>query len=239
MKIAILGYGKMGKEIEKIALSRGHEISGKISSKEKDQIVSVLARSDVAIEFSVPGSAIENMDACFASQVPVVIGTTGWNEAYDQQVAKCNEANSALLFASNFSLGVNLFFQLNKQLARLMHDHKVYTPGMTEIHHTEKLDSPSGTAITLAEGILEERKDMDHWINEEIAQEGALVIKSVREPGVPGTHEIYYGSQNDEIKITHTAFDRSGFALGAVLAAEFLADKQGIFTMSDVLENLK
>lgn len=235
MKIAILGYGKMGKEIEAIALERGHTISGKISSQNMETMAAVLGGTDVAIEFSKPDSAVHNMNQCFAAQVPIVVGTTGWNEQISAQVKHCKDAGGALLHASNFSLGVNIFFEVNRKLARIMNSQPAYEAHIEETHHTEKLDAPSGTAITLANGIIEEIAAKKGWVNQKAEMVEELSVISKREPGVPGTHEIFYRSAHDEITLKHTAFSRKGFALGAVLAAEFLAGKTGVFTMQNVL----
>jgi 4-hydroxy-tetrahydrodipicolinate reductase len=236
MKIALIGYGKMGKAIEQIAIERGHEIVLKITSKNKDQIqLGNFNKAEVAIEFSRPEFAVENINACLKHQIPVAIGTTGWYSEFESISLNCEKQNACFLAASNFSVGVNLFFQLNKQLARLMSKQTDYVSEVEEIHHTEKLDSPSGTAITLAEGIIESHNGYSTFVNKETTKKEQLPIISLREPNVPGTHEIKYNSEIDEISIKHTAKSRKGFALGAVLAVEFIHNKKGIYSMSDVL----
>jgi 4-hydroxy-tetrahydrodipicolinate reductase len=237
MKIALIGYGKMGREIEKIALQRGHEISLKISSTNFFDI-DFIANSDVAIEFTRPEIAIENIKKCFKHNVPVVVGTTGWYNELERVKKDCQEKNQTLLYASNFSVGVNIFFEINKQLAKLMNNQSMYEVSMEEIHHTQKLDAPSGTAITLAEGVLENIDRKDHWINEQSSDSKELSIISKRIDSVPGTHIVKYFSEIDQIEISHTAHNRQGFAMGAVLAAEFIYGKKGIYGMSDVL-NIK
>ncbi|MCX7547176.1 4-hydroxy-tetrahydrodipicolinate reductase [Xanthomarina sp. F1114] len=230
MKIALLGYGKMGKTIEQIALQRGHEIVIKTNDEDGYD----LSSADVAIDFSVPKAAFFNIAKCLKLGVPVISGTTGWLENYDAAVKLCHENNGAFLSASNFSLGVNIFFELNKNLAKLMNHLKQYEVSMEEIHHTEKLDAPSGTAITLAEGIIEKHQEYKHWILNK-NKEKSISITSKRIDTVPGTHEITYASEADSISIKHTANNREGFALGAVIAAEWILDKAGVFTMKDVL----
>lgn len=230
MKIALLGYGKMGKEIERIALERGHEI---VLRKTEDNDFSGLENADVAIDFSIPAAAVENISTCFNHNVPVISGTTGWLENYGQMVELCKEKNGAFLYGSNFSVGVNLFFELNSYLARLMSRVNEYHVSMEEIHHTQKLDAPSGTAISLAEGIFKET-DYREWTMDEAAKH-QIHIEAKRIADVPGTHSVYYRSSVDEIEIKHTAFSRQGFALGAVVAAEWIQNKKGIFSMKDVL----
>lgn len=230
MKIALLGYGRMGKEIEKIALERGHEI---VLRKTEDNDYSGLEHADVAIDFSIPTAATENISTCFNHNIPVVSGTTGWLEHYNDMTALCEEKNGAFLYGSNFSVGVNLFFELNSYLAKLMANIKEYNVSMEEIHHTQKLDAPSGTAISLAQGIIAET-DYKQWTME-TAQENEIYIDAKRIEDVPGTHSVFYKSAVDEIEIKHTAFSRQGFALGAVIAAEWILGKKGIFTMKDVL----
>ncbi|MAY82818.1 MAG: 4-hydroxy-tetrahydrodipicolinate reductase [Flavobacteriales bacterium] len=236
MKIAIIGYGKMGKAIEAIALERGHEIPLKLGSENANDFdMDLLASCDVAIEFSRPESAAKNIEKCIQASVPVVVGTTGWYDQYDRLSKAVKDANTALLAATNFSVGVNLFFALNKKLAELMSDQSDYKASMTEIHHLQKLDSPSGTAITLAEGLIENHPEYSKWVNEASSQSEVLPIISEREAEVPGTHIVKYESEIDSIEITHLAKSRKGFALGAVIAAEFLKDKEGIYNMKDVL----
>jgi 4-hydroxy-tetrahydrodipicolinate reductase len=230
MKIALLGYGRMGKEIEKIALQRGHEIVIKTSGKEDYDIT----KANIAIDFSIPNSAFKNISNCVNNQVPVISGTTGWLDKYDSVVELCNQKKGAFIYASNFSLGVNVFFELNKQLAKMMNTLNQYDISIEEIHHTKKLDAPSGTAITLAEGIIE-NTDKNDWELETKTSEKNIPITAVRTPDIPGTHTISYESEVDTIEIKHTAHNRHGFALGAVIAAEWLVDKTGVYTMRDVL----
>lgn len=230
MKIALLGYGRMGQEIEKIAISRGHEIV--IRKDAGDEIDITLA--DVAIDFSVPDSAYTNISNCLNNSVPVISGTTGWLANYKNAVKLCEEKKGAFIYASNFSVGVNIFFELNKQLAKMMSTLKDYNISMEEIHHTKKLDAPSGTAITLAEGVIE-NTSKETWIlgDKNTASEISIVAKRI--PEVPGTHTVWYTSEVDTIEIKHTAHNRKGFALGAVIAAEWILNKTGVFTMKDVL----
>ena len=230
MKIALLGYGRMGKEIEKIAISRGHEIV--IKKDVDDEIEITLA--DVAIDFSVPNSAFNNISNCLNNNVPIISGTTGWLENYKDAVALCKEKKGAFIYASNYSLGVNIFFELNKQLAKMMNTIEGYNISLEEIHHTLKLDAPSGTAITLAEGIIE-NSSKNNWELGEKTSEENIAIVAKRIPDVPGTHTILYESEVDTIEIKHTAHSRKGFAIGAVIAAEWIADKTGVFSMKDVL----
>ena len=230
MKIALLGYGRMGKEIEKIALQRGHEIVIKTSSGTSYDIKT----ADVAIDFSIPSSAFENISNCINNNVPVISGTTGWLEKHKEVVDLCIEKKGAFIYASNFSLGVNIFFELNNQLAKMMDNLSDYNIAMEEIHHTKKLDAPSGTAITLAEGIIE-NSAKTNWELDGKNTSDTIPIIAKRIPDVPGTHTIDYTSEVDTIEITHTAHSRKGFALGAVVAAEWILDKTGVFTMKDVL----
>ncbi|MFT6698615.1 MAG: 4-hydroxy-tetrahydrodipicolinate reductase [Porticoccaceae bacterium] len=231
MKIALLGYGRMGKEIEKIAISRGHEI---VIRKDVDDRIDITL-ADVAIDFSVPTSAFNNITNCLNNNVPVISGTTGWLDKYDDAIALCKEKNGAFIYASNYSLGVNIFFELNKQLAKMMKAVEGYNISMEEIHHTEKLDAPSGTAITLAQGIIENTSKSNWKLGEEEISEDTIAIVAKRIPEVPGTHTVWYNSEVDTIEIKHTADSRKGFALGAVVAAEWISDKTGIFSMKDVL----
>ena len=230
MKIALLGYGKMGKTIEQIAVARGHEIVLKIDNAETPYDITI---ADVAIEFSTPNSAFANISNSLTHKVPVVAGTTGWLSQYNETVTLCKAQQTAFLYASNFSIGVNVFFALNKTLAKLMSGLKEYEVAIEEIHHTQKLDAPSGTAITLAEGIIAET-DKAGW-HLDTAGENEIPIVAKRIDNTPGTHIITYSSEVDTIEIKHTAHNRNGFALGAVLAAEWIVGKQGVFTMSDVL----
>lgn len=231
MKIALLGYGKMGQTIERIALERGHEI---VLKKDEFNTYEGLSNADVAIDFSIPAVAVDNISNCFYANVPVISGTTGWLERYDEMVALCKEKNGAFISSSNFSLGVNLFFGLNEYLAKMMSKFGSYSVEMEEIHHTQKLDAPSGTAISLAKGVIE-NSDYTNWTLEE-AKENQIHIEAVRTENVPGTHTVTYNSEVDTIEIKHTAHNRDGFALGAVIAAEWIVGKHGIFTMKDVLE---
>ncbi len=230
MKIGLFGYGKMGKMIERIAQERGHSIIAKIDA---DAQHIDYAAMDVAIDFSMPDAAYNNITGCFENGVPVISGTTGWLDRYSEAVAICEKHQGAFIYASNFSLGVNLFFELNAQLAKMMAGLKEYNVSMEEIHHTQKLDAPSGTAITLAEGIIQ-NSDYEKWELDN-ADERTIPITSIREGSVPGTHSITYESAVDKIEIKHEAFNREGFALGAVIAAEWLRGKTGVFTMKDVL----
>jgi 4-hydroxy-tetrahydrodipicolinate reductase len=238
MRIALFGYGKMGKEIEKIALERGHTIVGKINRtnpKENLDLNSV----DAVIEFSAPELAMEHIQFCLSNNLPVVIGTTGnWYNHLDELKKICLEKKGAMLYATNFSLGVNLFFAVNKYLAKLMNAYPDYSASITEIHHTQKLDSPSGTGISLAEQIISNHSGYSKWEN--VAKQNlhdlhSLSIESLRLPDVPGTHEVKYESLIDTIEIKHTAHNRKGFALGSVIAAEWLIKNKGVFTMNDVL----
>lgn len=236
MKIAILGYGKMGKTIEKIAFARKHEIILKQGSAPIDK--DVLQEADVAIDFSIPKAAFTNITTCFQLNVPVISGTTGWLAKYDDACEIAKKESGKFIYASNFSLGVNLFFQLNQYLAEMMANFTDYKVNLEEIHHTEKKDAPSGTAITLAEGIIKENSNYNSWkhpANEASANE--LPIAAQRIEDVKGTHSIQYASKIDSIEIKHTAHTRDGFALGAVIAAEWLykKTKPGIYSMKDVL----
>ncbi|CAM3707672.1 4-hydroxy-tetrahydrodipicolinate reductase [Flavobacterium chungbukense] len=230
MKIALLGYGKMGKVIERIALERGHEI---VLRKDEFNTYDGLSTADVAIDFSVPSAAVNNISAAFNANVPVVSGTTGWLEHYDEMIALCNEKKGGFISSSNFSLGVNIFFGLNEYLAKIMNQFDSYKVSMEEIHHIHKLDAPSGTAISLAQGVIQ-NSNYDEWTLED-AKNDQIHIEAKRIGEVPGTHTVNYDSAIDSIEIKHTAHNREGFALGAVIAAEWLAGKQGIFTMKDVL----
>ena len=230
MKIGLLGYGKMGKAIEQIALKREHSITLKV---DKDTESYVLDDVDVAIDFSTPDSAVDNIVNCFNHNIPVISGTTGWLEHYDDVLALCKEKNGTFLYASNFSLGVNIFFELNRTLSKLMANLPEYNISLEEIHHTQKLDAPSGTAITLAEDIIKNSK-YDTWTLD-AAKPKALHINAKRIENVPGTHQVTYTSAVDIIEIKHTAHNREGFALGAVIAAEWIAGKKGVFSMKDVL----
>lgn len=235
MKIALVGYGKMGKTIEQIALSRGHEIVSIIDINNPDDFESAAFKSaDVAIEFTTPATAFDNYMKCFAANVPVVSGTTGWTARMGDIKEMCEKEGKTFFYASNFSIGVNIFFALNKYLAKVMNNFPSYDVRMTEVHHIHKLDAPSGTAITLAEGILENIDRKDRWTLETAEKATDLPIHAIREGEVPGIHEIIYESDVDTISIKHDAKSRAGFALGAVVAAEFTAGKKGFLGMSDL-----
>ena len=231
MKIALLGYGKMGQVIERIALERGHEI---VLKKDETNTFDGLSTADVAIDFSVPMAAVENISSCFHANVPVVSGTTGWLEHYDDMVQLCTAKNGGFISSSNFSLGVNIFFEINEYLAKIMSKFDSYSVEMEEIHHTQKLDAPSGTAISLAKGVIE-NSSYTEWTLENPSP-NQIHIETKRLGTIPGTHTVTYNSAVDAIEIKHTAHNREGFALGAVIAAEWIVGKQGIFTMKDVLE---
>ena len=231
MNIALLGYGRMGKEIEKIALQRGHTITHKISDDIQQYNLSTVA---VAIDFSIPSAAFQNISYCIKHQIPVISGTTGWLEKYDEVVALCEAEKGAFIYASNFSLGVNIFFEINNYLAKMMSQLEDYKVNLEEIHHTKKLDAPSGTAITLAEAIIEQTNYTD-WKLDKAETTTELPIVAKRIPEVPGTHEITYTSSIDTLTIKHEAHNRQGFALGAVVAAEWIQNRVGVFTMKDVL----
>ncbi|MEC7619473.1 MAG: 4-hydroxy-tetrahydrodipicolinate reductase [Bacteroidota bacterium] len=230
MKFALLGYGKMGKAIEQIALERGHEIVCKIDINLAE---GKLQGADAAINFSIPNAAVDNITSALHQAVPVVCGTTGWLDAFPQVTQTAMENNTAFLYASNFSVGVNLFFKLNKILAQIMHPQKEYSVSMQETHHIHKLDAPSGTAISLAEGIIE-NSDLKQWKMNEGTKD-SITIQSYRKGEIPGTHNVKYESLIDEITIEHKAYNRIGFAQGAVIAAEWIVGKKGIFKMEDVL----
>ncbi|MEO8415203.1 MAG: 4-hydroxy-tetrahydrodipicolinate reductase [Ginsengibacter sp.] len=236
MNIALVGYGKMGKAIEEIALQKGHAIVLRIHDQNLEELtIENLQKADVAIEFTSPQSAVENIILCFKAGVPVVCGTTGWLAQIDMVKQKCKETNGSFLYASNFSIGVNIFFELNKKLAELMKQQLNYNVSLEEIHHTEKRDAPSGTAITLAEEIIEVSTTKNKWVNNISIAPGELSIISKRIDPAAGTHSVKYTSDVDDIEIIHTARNRKGFAAGALLAAEFIHDKKGIFNMKDVL----
>jgi 4-hydroxy-tetrahydrodipicolinate reductase len=235
MNIALIGYGKMGKEIEKIAVKRGHAVVLKVDVNNKDTVTKEdLQKADVAIEFTTPHTVLDNIKKCFDADLPIVVGTTGWYDHFDKIKDAATRGNKTLFYATNFSLGVNLFFKVNKYLAELMNKYPDYEVSMEEIHHVHKLDKPSGTAITLAEQVIEKIDRKSKWsINGADAE--TLFIEDRREGEVPGTHIIKYKSAIDDIEIMHKAHNRQGFALGSVVAAEFLKGKKGIFTMSDVI----
>jgi len=231
MKIALLGYGKMGKTIEQIALQRGHEIVLKIDENSPDYDITL---ADIAIDFSIPAAAFKNISNCLRNHVPVISGTTGWLDKLPEAAQLCKQNNGAFIYASNFSLGVNIFFELNAYLAKMMRNLEQYTISLEEIHHTKKLDAPSGTAITLAEGIIN-NSDKESWALGVTNKENQIPIIAKRIDEVPGTHTVEYKSAVDTLEIKHTAHSRDGFALGAVIAAEWLVGKTGVFTMKDVL----
>lgn len=247
MNIALLGYGKMGKIIEKIATDRKHNIVLKIDFYNQQELtVENLKKADVVIEFSTPGSVLSNIKHCFDAGVPVVVGTTGWYEHLPELKKQCAEGNNTLLYASNFSIGVNVFFYVNKVLAKLMNKYSYYDVQVEEIHHTQKLDSPSGTAITIAEGIIENLDAKKEWVNilsaegsdvaEDKVNNDQLLIESFRVDSIPGTHTVIYDSEVDMIEFKHTAHNRNGFALGAVLAAEWIKDKKGFFSVEEMFD---
>ena len=236
MKIALIGYGKMGHAIEEIALQRGHEIVLKVGIENvEDNTIENIRKADVAIEFTGPEIAFDNVIRCLEAGVPVVSGSTGWLERFDEAKKYCIDHNGAMIYASNFSVGVNIFFAINKRLAEMMSSHPEYNASLIEIHHTQKKDAPSGTAISLAEDILKVAPQKKKWVNEPTAKADELEILSERIDPAPGTHIITWASDIDNIEIKHTAHNRKGFATGAVLAAEFLKNKKGIYNMSDVL----
>lgn len=236
LNIAIIGYGKMGKTIEKVLNERGHEVVLKITSKNKYLMTTEnLQKADVAIEFTNPASAVENFYKCFEAGLPVVSGSTGWFSQLESVKNKVKQHNGSLFYAPNFSVGVNIFFHINKLMAKLMNQQEEYDVDMEEIHHTEKLDSPSGTAIKTAEILLNELERKNNWVENTENQSNELLITAKREPEVRGTHTVRYFSDIDELTFTHKAYSRKGFALGSVLAAEFIVGKKGIFEMKDML----
>lgn len=247
MKIALLGYGKMGQIIEKIALDRNHEIVLKIDQyNQEDLTVDNLQMADVAIEFSRPDAVINNIQFCFEARLPIVVGTTGWYGQLQNIKNLCEGGNNTLLYASNFSIGVNIFFHINEVLAKLMNGYPHYDVQVEEIHHTQKLDAPSGTAMTIAEGIIEHLDVKSEWINvvagqevekiDNLSKNNQLLIQSHRIDSVPGTHTVIYDSDVDSIEFKHTAHNRSGFALGAVIAAEWVKDKTGFYSVKDMFD---
>lgn len=244
MRIAILGYGKMGRIIEQFATERGHEIVLKVNVDNTEDLTLVnLKKADVAIDFSTPDAALSNIELCFDAGVPIVVGTTGWYGHLQTVKNKCEEGNNTLLYASNFSIGVNVFFFVNKVLAKIMNRYPQYEVQVEEIHHIQKLDSPSGTAMTISEGILSELDRKNEWVNELIGsveefivKPDQLLIESHRIEDVPGTHTVIYSSEVDDIEFKHKAHNRAGFALGAVLAAEWLENKTGFYTITDMFD---
>lgn len=244
MNIALLGYGKMGQIIERFATERGHTIVLKIGIENiEDFTIANLKKADVAIDFSTPDAAVSNIYKCFEANVPVVVGTTGWYGDLQKIKNDCLKSNNTLLYGSNFSVGVNLFFYLNKVLAKLMNNYPAYEVQVEEIHHTQKLDAPSGTAMTIAEDIIDSLDRKNEWVNEVVGtavpdafKAEQLLIESHRIENVPGTHTVVYSSEVDDIEIKHTAHNRAGFALGAVIAAEWLEKKQGFYSVADVFD---
>ncbi|WP_028297267.1 4-hydroxy-tetrahydrodipicolinate reductase [Olivibacter sitiensis] len=245
MNIALLGYGKMGHIIENIALARGHDVPLVIGARNRAQITAKdFADIDVAIDFSTPYAALANIALCFEANVPIVVGTTGWYEHLDKVKDKCLSGNKSLMIGSNFSIGVNIFFHINKLLAKAMRPYEAdYEVQVEEVHHVHKLDAPSGTAITIAEDILSELDDKVKWVNnlvgsanEVMPKADELLIASHRIEEVPGTHTVIYSSEVDEIELKHTAHSRAGFAMGAVIAAEWLKDKKGFYTVKDMFD---
>ncbi|MFC7525211.1 4-hydroxy-tetrahydrodipicolinate reductase [Parapedobacter sp. GCM10030251] len=242
MNIALLGYGKMGRLIEKFALQRGHHIHLIVDENNRSDIGPAdLEGADVAIDFSQPEAAVANIDLCFEADVPIVVGTTGWYHRLEDVKKRCLDGNKTLMYGSNFSIGVNVFFHINKLLAAVMNPYKQYDVQVEEIHHTQKLDAPSGTAITIAEGILENTDSKTEWINnlvgegeEVIPKSQQLLIESHRIDDVPGTHTVLYSSEVDQIEFKHTAHSRAGFALGAVVAAEWTAGKTGFYQVTEM-----
>jgi 4-hydroxy-tetrahydrodipicolinate reductase len=236
MKIALLGYGKMGHEVEKIAVKHGHIIELTIDN-EKDWMENAdnLKYCDVAIEFSMPSIVIGNIYKCFDAKIPVVIGTTGWYDNLKQISDDCTSTGNTLFYATNFSIGVNVFANINSRLAGLLEDYPMYSPSMVEIHHIQKLDAPSGTAITLANGIIAENSRFNNYTLSD-PRDGEVTISAIREGNVPGTHSITWKSDIDQITITHEAFNRVGFAIGAVMAASWVKDRKGVYTMKDMLK---
>jgi 4-hydroxy-tetrahydrodipicolinate reductase len=238
MNIALIGYGKMGKAIEEIAISRGHSVVVKFNSQNPLES-SQLRTTDVAIEFSQPDLALKHIKLCADGQIPIVVGTTAWEEHLPEIINHIDKREASLIYSSNFSIGVNLFFELNKHLARLMNDKTDYVASITEIHHTQKIDAPSGTAVTLAKDLISNHPTYSSWKltgQSENMEKSDLPISAIREENVPGTHLISYTSEIDTLTIEHQAHNRKGFALGAVIAAEFIHKKQGVYTMSDILK---
>ncbi len=237
MKIALIGYGKMGKAIESVAIERGHSVILKITSQNVEELtIEALQEADIAIEFSSPDSAVSNIIMCMDAKLPVVCGSTGWYSKLDVVKEYCETNNGSLLYASNFSIGVNIFFELNEHLAQLMAQQPSYKLSIQEIHHTQKKDAPSGTAISLAEGIIQNNPNKTSWKLGPTSCANEIEIISERIDPAPGTHIITYSSSIDDLEIKHTAHNRIGFATGAVVAAEFLQEKMGVFTMKDLLK---
>ena len=237
MKILLVGYGKMGKTIEGIAIERGHSIIGRLDNASELAAIDS-GGADVAIEFTQPDAAFDNLKTCIDKEIPVISGTTGWLDKRAELEQYCKNKNGAFFYASNFSIGVNLFFKLNQYLAQLMNSYSEYGVQMEEIHHTQKRDKPSGTAITLAEGLINHLSRKNNWVSDTTPKKEDINIISKREPEVPGTHTIQFTSEIDDISITHQAHSRKGFALGAVLVAEWIQGKKGVFDMEDFLPKL-
>ena len=238
MNIALIGYGKMGKAIEEIAISRGHSVVVKFNSQNPLES-SQLRTTDVAIEFSQPDLALKHIKLCADGQIPIVVGTTAWEEHLPEIINHIEKREASLIYSSNFSIGVNLFFEMNKHLARLMNDKTDYVASITEIHHAQKIDAPSGTAVTLAKDLISNHPTYSSWKltgQSQNMEKSDLPISAIREENVPGTHLISYTSEIDTLTIEHQAHNRKGFALGAVIAAEFIHKKQGVYTMSDILK---
>lgn len=245
MKIVLLGYGKMGQLIEKFALKRGHEVVLVVDSNNREDLnIDDLGNADIAIDFSTPEAALANISLCFEANLPIVVGTTGWYEHLQEVKEICLEANQSLLYGSNFSIGVNIFFHINRMLAKAMNPYKQYDVQVEEIHHIHKVDAPSGTAITIAEGILDNSTSKDSWVNEVVGstpeglvhKQDQLLIESLRIEEVPGTHTVLYSSEVDQIEFKHTAHNRDGFALGAVVAAEWLNGKKGFYQVTEIFD---
>jgi len=235
MKIALLGYGKMGHEVEKMAVEHGHTI-GLVIDNETDwkQKADLLKECNVAIEFSAPAIAVENIQHCFEAGIPVVIGTTGWYDQFQHIADLCKKNNSTMFYASNYSIGVNIFFDINRRLAALLKDYPMYSPSIVEIHHLQKLDSPSGTAISLANDIIKSNSRITKYTSES-PEPGEIQVESIREGSVTGTHKVTWNSEIDQITLIHEAKNRQGFALGALMAADWVQGRKGIFTMKDLL----
>ncbi|MGJ1197079.1 4-hydroxy-tetrahydrodipicolinate reductase [Sphingobacterium spiritivorum] len=244
MKIVLLGYGKMGQLIEKFAQKRGHEVILVVDQHNRETLTAQdIQDADVAIDFSVPSGALENISLCFEASVPLVVGTTGWYDHLDEVKDICLETDQSLLYGSNFSIGVNIFFHINKMLAKAIQPYHQYDVQVEEIHHVHKLDAPSGTAITIAEGILNNSDTKQQWVNELvddgdgiIPKPNELLIESLRIEEVPGTHTVLYSSEVDQIEFKHTAHNREGFALGAVIAAEWLKGKKGFYQVTEMFD---
>lgn len=245
MKIILFGYGKMGRMVERFAIKRGHEIVLIVDENNREHLQSkdLIGIADIAIDFSTPQGALNNIYLCFDAKLPLVMGTTGWYDSIKEVRQKCVETENAFLYGSNFSIGVNVMFHVNRALARAMKHYKQYDVQVEEIHHTQKLDSPSGTAITIAEGILDHNEEKTKWINHlmdeqqnEIPKSDELLIESLRIDDVPGTHTVLYSSEVDQIELKHTAHNREGFALGALIAAEWLLDKKGFYQVTEMFD---